>query len=296
MVRLMVNFDYPYTTRRIRLDNEIEIAYVDEGQGSYTLLMIHGLGSYLPAWQKNIEGLKGHFRCIALDLPNYGKSSRGNFPFTMDFFARTIQSFIEILNLKNVVLVGHSMGGQIAVTSILDTAADIHSLVLLAPAGFEVFSEADRAFFDSLVTPEALKATPVEQIALNFALNFSNNQLPEDARFMFEDRLQMRADEAEYDFYCNMVPKCVTGMLNAPIFDRLTELTLPTLILFGQEDLLIPNKYLHPELSPIDVAQSGQREIQDSELHILSPCGHFVQWECPGEVNRLTQQFLHSSF
>lgn len=289
----MEGFKYPYPVKQVEINDQIQIAYIDEGQGDHTLLMIHGLGSYIPAWQKNIEGLKSHFRCIAIDLPNYGKSTKGFFPFTMNFFAEVVASFIKKLELNNVTIVGHSMGAQIAVTSFLETNIPIEKLVLLAPAGFETFSASDRAFFYKNVTTEFIKTMSVEQIKSNFDLNFHNNILPADAHFMFEDRLAMRADEAEYYYYTQMVPKCVKGMLEVPVFDKLKHIDIPTLIIFGKEDLLIPNKALHPEATIDQIAQSGHEQISDSRLELLSPCGHFVQWECSKKVNQLISHFFN---
>ncbi len=283
----MEGFNYPYIVKKVKFSDHIQIAYVDEGNEDRTLLMIHGLGSYIPAWQKNIEGLKSQFRCIALDLPNYGKSTKGFFPFTMSFFAEVISAFVKKLELKNVILVGHSMGAQIAVTTYLETTTPIEKLVLLAPAGFETFSASDSDFFFKNVTAEFIKAMTVEQIKSNFDLNFHNNSLPADANFMFRDRLAMRDDEEEYNFYAQMVPKCVGGMLEAPVFDRLNQIDIPSLIIYGREDLLIPNKVLHPESTIEQIAESGHKEIPDSQLELLSPCGHFVQWECPKKVNQL---------
>ncbi|KAA3626265.1 MAG: alpha/beta hydrolase [Bacteroidetes bacterium] len=288
----MEGFNYPYAVKKVKVSDPIQIAYVDEGYGDRTLLMIHGLGSYIPAWQKNIEGLKSQFRCIALDLPNYGKSTKGFFPFTMSFFAEVLAAFIKKLELKNVTLVGHSMGAQIAVTTFLETDTPIQNLVLLAPAGFETFSAKDRNFFYKNVTAKFIKAMSVKQIKSNFDLNFHNNSLPQDADFMFRDRLSMRADKVEYNFYAQMVPKCVRAMLEAPVFDQLNQVDIPTLIIYGREDLLIPNKALHPESTIDQIAQAGHQQIPGSQLELISPCGHFVQWECPEKVNQLIADFF----
>lgn len=288
----MVSFQYPFPVKFLDLGDQIRIAYVDEGQGDQVLLMIHGLGSYLPAWQKNITDLKQDYRCIALDLPNYGKSGKGAFPFTMRFFAKILAGFIESLDLKNLTLIGHSMGAQIALTTLLETEVSIDQLVLIAPAGFETFSDADKAFFYKNITPESIRDLSVDQIKVNFDLNFHNGRLPEDAQFMFEDRLAMLADREEFEWYYKMVPLCVKAMLEAPVFDLLKDIELPTLILFGKEDLLIPNQLLHPELTTHQVAMSGHEQIVNSHLAMLSPCGHFVQWDRPEEVNTLIRSFL----
>lgn len=84
----MQEWTYPYETHSVELPSGIELAYIDEGRGELTLLMLHGLGSNLQAWTKNVEDWKGDYRCIALDLPNYGKSGRGDYSFTMSFLLR----------------------------------------------------------------------------------------------------------------------------------------------------------------------------------------------------------------
>ncbi|MFM8486640.1 MAG: alpha/beta fold hydrolase, partial [Bacteroidota bacterium] len=112
----MESLVYPYPVQKVVLPDGPEIAYIDEGRGPYTLVMIHGLGSYLPVYTKVVGQLKRDYRCIALDLPNYGKSSRGGYTFDMAFFAETVSKFIHTLKLKKVVLVGHSMGAQVAMT------------------------------------------------------------------------------------------------------------------------------------------------------------------------------------
>src|SRR6056297_4303386 len=57
--------DYPYPVSKQAIFDGMEIAYMDVGSGNETILFIHGLGSYAPAWKKNIEELKSSYRCIA---------------------------------------------------------------------------------------------------------------------------------------------------------------------------------------------------------------------------------------
>ncbi len=285
----MQEWNYPYQVQKIVLSDTLDLAYIDEGEGDNTLVFIHGLGSYLKAWNKNIEELKKHYRCIALDLPGYGKSSHGDYPYDMTFFAKSIRSFLDSLQLKNVVLVGHSMGGQIAMHTVLQDDTRINKLILLAPAGFETFTKEQKQWFANFVTPEAVKATPEAQIVRNFEINF--HQMPDDARFMIEDRMAMRQTPA-YDHYCAMIPKCVQGMLDQPVFDQLPNIKIPTLILYGENDLLIPNAFLHPNLTTREVAEKGQAQILNSQLEMIPLAGHFVQWEQAGKVNQHILKFL----
>ena len=100
--------DYPLATRYLDLDG-IEVAYSEAGQGEVTLLLIHGLGSYLPVWSRNLPALARGHHVVAIDLPGYGRSSKANYRYSMRFFAEVVQAVIDRLHLGRVILVGHSM-------------------------------------------------------------------------------------------------------------------------------------------------------------------------------------------
>lgn len=284
----MNTWSYPYPTHKTTLNDSLTINYIDEGEGAHTLLFIHGLGSNLKAWQKNIDGLKDRYRCIALDLPNYGQSSTGQYPFSMSFFAETIHLFIQKLKLQEVVLVGHSMGGQSAIHYALKYPSSLSHLILLAPAGFETFTSQQVHWFEQVYTATFVKSATENQIIKNFQLNFYD--MPEDAQFMISDRLEMRADTATYDQYCSMIPQCVLGMLKEPVFDQLKEVKLSTLVVFGEEDRLIPNPLLNAKLTTADVAQKGVEQLPNAKLVMVPKAGHFVQWEGANAV----QAAIHS--
>ncbi|MCS6930039.1 MAG: alpha/beta fold hydrolase [Saprospiraceae bacterium] len=286
----MQAISYPSDLRYVALSQGKKIAYLDRGTGEQTLVFIHGLGSNLKCWQKNLDALGLHFRCIALDLPGYGMSSKSDdYPYGMAFFANAVREFIDSLRLQHVVLVGHSMGGQIALTEVLRGNDRIKKLILLAPAGIETFSEQEKTWFQGIYTPEFLMNASEAQIRRSFELNFV--QFPPDAEFMYQDRLRLR-QTSEYAAYCRMIPKCVQGMLNEPVFERLGEVRLPVLIIFGENDALIPNRLLHPQLTTRQVAQLAQERISGSQLVLLPNCGHFVQWEGAAGVNEAIKQFL----
>lgn len=286
----MEDWTYPYDTHYHTLNDSLKIAYVEEGQGEQTLIFIHGLGSYLKAWTKLIEPLKKDFHCIAIDLPAYGKSSKGDYPQTMSFFAATLLDFIDQKELNNITLIGHSMGGQIAMTTALQQSAAFEKMILLAPAGFEVFTVEEVKWFEKVYTPNVILNATTEQIVRNFHLNFY--QFPEDAQFMIDDRLAFR-DTIAFVEYANMIPRCVDGMLNEPVFGQLNKISTPVLILFGLEDLLIPNRILHPSLSIEEVAKTGAMKMPNATVELLPSCGHFVPWECVEIVEEKILSFMN---
>ena len=229
---------YPFPVKYMQVNEDINLAYVDEGKGSETIIFIHGLGSYLPAWKKNISELKKQYRCIAIDLPGYGKSSKVIHSGTMDFYADVIKQFMEKLGLNKAVIAGHSMGGQIAIVMALKYPEYVDKLILVSPAGIETFNEGQKEWFRDVMTVEGVKNTSVQQIRANLTANFYN--LPEDAEFMITDRIALRGAKY-FDNYCYTVVRSVNGMVDQPVYDFLPDIKQPALVVFGENDNLIPN-------------------------------------------------------
>jgi pimeloyl-ACP methyl ester carboxylesterase len=73
-------------------------------------------------------------------------------------------------------------------------------------------------------------------------------------------------------------------LLNEPVFDQLKEINTPTLILFGKEDLLIPNKSIH-QTTTKEIVSRGSSQIKNTKVILLEECGHFLQYEKPDKFN-----------
>jgi pimeloyl-ACP methyl ester carboxylesterase len=284
----MDELNYILPVQKIELSNSTTLAYVEQGKGSQTLIFIHGLGSYIPAWNKNIAELAQHYHCIAVDLPGYGKSSKGNYEFSMTYYAQVIKEFATKKGLKNIVLVGHSMGGQIALTTALQYPDLIEKLVLIAPAGFETFNKGERSWFTNVMSPDAVRLTPVDQIRTNLTYNFYN--MPDDAEFMYTDRVAMRT-AVDFNGYVYAVSESVKGMIEQPIYDFLPKIKQPTLAIFGANDNLIPNRYLNPGKTE-KVAKDGISKMPNGTLIMLEKTGHFAQFESSEKVNSHIKDFL----
>lgn len=267
------------------------IAYTDTGSGPCTLLFIHGLANYLPVWNENIVMLQQHYRCIAIDLPGNGQSERGNLPYGIPFFADTIAAFIQELNLSNVCLVGHSMGGQTAITTALRYPQLVQQLVLCAPAGFEHFSEEDINLFQSALSFGDFLGSPETHI--RHAVHKGFDAMPELAQVMVDELVSI-IHSHNSAAYRSMVEQCINSMLHHPTDHRLHELTCPVLVLFGTNDKQIPNRFLH-RIPTAVMAESATARIPNSELHLLS-CGHFIHMEQAEQVNNLMIQFIDTHY
>lgn len=278
---------YSHPTKFITI-NDYRIAYMDEGDSQNVLLFIHGLGSYLKAWDRNIPELKKYFRCVAIDLPGYGKSSKQIHSGEISFYTKIIDEIIIKLELKNISLVGHSMGGQIAASYVLDYPNRIYNLILVAPAGFESFNEDEVELIKKIMSPEILIKTSDNQIRLNYKFNFYN--MPVEAEEMIADRIAIKKD-SDFSNHSTVVSNSLFGLLKAPIINRLNEINIPTLILFGKNDLLIPNKSIH-QTTTEEIAIFGSSKIKNSRLILFDKCGHFLQFEKPELFNSNIISFI----
>lgn len=279
---------YPYEVHKVNLDDGRTIAFVDEGESEEVIIFVHGLGSYLPAWKKNIEVLKNNYRTIAIDLPGYGKSSKEPHEGTPEFYADVISNLMKKLNIEKANIAGHSMGGQAAITMAIKYPQQVKRLILVAPAGIESFTEGQKEWFREVMTVQGVKLTPVNQLRANVYSNFYN--MPDDAEFMITDRIALREAE-QFDNYCYAVVQSVNGMVDQPVVNLLDRITQPTLIVFGENDNLIPNPYLNPGYTS-EVGYKGKELIPNSELVMIPECGHFLQFEKPEVFNEAIKNFL----
>lgn len=286
----MDEMTYKDPVKKLHLpESGYDIAYTDQGQGKETIIFIHGLGSYLQAWIKNVEVLKNDYRCISIDLPGYGKSSKQTHSGKMTFYASVVNEIVKELGLEKVYLSGHSMGGQISMVTALEYTEIVKGLILVDPAGFEYFNKGQKQWFRDVMTFDGVRLTTTEAIQNNLATNFY--RLPADADFMITDRMAMRS-ASDFDAYCYTVVQSVNGMVDEPVLDYLQEIRVPTLIFFGENDNLIPNRYLNPgKTEPI--ARSGANEIKNSKLVMVPKCGHFMMFEKPETFNTEVTNFLN---
>ncbi|MBC7888755.1 MAG: alpha/beta hydrolase [Ferruginibacter sp.] len=282
---------YGNPVKQLSVNDSLKIAYTEKGKGE-TILFIHGLAGNISHWEKNIETLSKHFHCIAVDLPGYGHSvTRVSSPLQdqLEMYADVVLSFIKIMNIKKLTIAGHSMGGQIAIIAALKNPGAIHKLVLVAPAGFETFSVTEADFLKNISTPAFFKSQDETAIRGSFKKNFYLQ--PADTEKLIAYRIAMKQCTG-FDAWCGNIVNGIKGMLAHPVKTQLSRLHQKVLILFGENDELIPNKYLHPDMTTAAIAADGSKLISDHTLLMIPQAGHFLQFEKPADVNAAVINFL----
>jgi pimeloyl-ACP methyl ester carboxylesterase len=260
------------------------------GAGDPPLVLVHGLGSDMRVWSANLSALAGGHRVVALDLPGFGRSAKPRRVHTLARYVAFLRTLIEQLGGRAVVL-GHSMGGQIALRLAIDHPERVAALVLSAPAGLEAFTPREAAWIRGVVDDAyTLRATPLE-IAMRHAQTF--HRMPRAAWPMLRDRLAV-AGGPDIAAYARAVTQCVHAMLDEPVRAELGQVAAPTLVTFGRYDGLIPNRLLHGR-DTCSLATAAVAHMPAGALSIVEDAGHMPQLEQPARWNATVLQFLTSA-
>ncbi|MCE6991281.1 alpha/beta fold hydrolase [Dyadobacter sp. CY323] len=278
---------YPYAVKKTRIDDDIEIAYTDEGiGGADVLLFIHGMGTDLSAWGKNMDSLSKDFRCIALDLPGHGLSDKGDFPYTIQFYTQCVISFIKKLDLPALTLIGHSMGGQIAVNIAIKQPVLADKLVLVSPSGVEPYTAVERQMLINTMTGIVASGNAFTHNRLNQILGFPNHL---ELASEFANGIALYQHEAAH--FGILLSRSVEAMLLEGINGVLHQITQPCLILVGEEDLISPWPYMRGEdFARLLAAESSQ--IRDVKLVTVPACGHYLPYQMPEAFNDELLKFI----
>ena len=271
----------------------VEVAYIDEGgRDAAPLVLVHGLGEHVGYWRHNVGPLSARYRVVALDLPGYGRSSKPAAEFSMRGYAETVRALMDHLGIDRAVVVGHSMGGQVALTFALRHPERLEGLILAAPAGIEAFDEGEAAFLRQHTTTESIKAQGEDAIRGNYRNNLFFGWKPE-YEALVKERVRLGRSE-EFERYAWAVVQGVRAMLAEPVRGRLGEIQAPTLVVFGYQDALIPNPFLHGGETKA-VGEEAAGAIPNAELVMVDGAGHRVQYERPEKFNDVVIRWLQAS-
>ena len=231
------------------------------------VLLIHGFGGDLNNWLFTQPALSEAHRTIALDLPGHGGSSKHVGAGDLASLSGAVFAFLEARGIAKAHLVGHSLGGAVALRLALDKPAHVASLTLLAPAAL---GEAiDGEFAESFIAASRRK-----QLQPVLEKLFADTKLV--SRDMAEDLLKFkRLDGAQEALTAIADANFGGGRQREILRDRLGELDgIPIQVIWGELDAIIPVGQVEGLPGPVRV-------------HRLSGTGHMPHMEKAAEVNRL---------
>lgn len=229
------------------------------------LVFIHGAGGDKTQWEKQKSFFQQHgWGLISLSLPSHGQSSPSE-SLTLDDYVKTVHEIIINQKLENVTLIGHSMGGAIALQFILQYPGSIIDKLILIGTGAKL--KVAPAFFD------AIKTDFNRFLQLLGKLAFHKNTI---AQIKLDNEEALRRNGGAIflqDFkICDFFD----------IRSELHKITIQTLIIVGQDDQMTPVKYstfLH-------------KNVRSSQLAVIHEAGHYVFQEKPLAVNNEIYKFI----
>lgn len=234
-----------------------------------TVVMLHGLGASAERWLETIPILAQHYRLIIPDIIGFGYSDKPLIEYTMPFFVNFLQKFLKNLKISKPVLVGSSFGGLLAIEYTLKTK-DVEKLILVSPAGF---TKRPTPEFKSYLTA-ALFPTH-ENVSHAFKeMSFDPKKVSEKNSKEFINRMQY--PNAKHAFMST-----VMGIKhNPPLKERISNIGVPTLLIWGRHDKILPVYY------------SRKCKIPNIKTVILDHCGHTPHVEKPTEFCNHVLKFL----
>lgn len=280
-----INYEATSQFARIQKDGlNLQIHYNDIGDGDEVVIMLHGSGPGASGWSnfyRNIEPLVCiNYRVILMDCPGWGRSDSivcsGS---RSELNALVLKGLIDILDLKKVHIIGNSMGAHSAVAFALLYPEKVDKLVLMGggtggPSQF-VPMPTEGIKLLQLVYREPT----IENLRkmMNIFV-FDPTVLTEDLLKTRLDSILDRPDHLEnFVKSLNINPKQFTDY-----GARLSEVSAPTLIIWGRDDRFVP----------LDIGLRLLWGLSNAELHIFSHCGHWVQWEHCDKFNSMVIDFL----
>ena len=242
----------------------------DEPAGD-PVVLLHGFGGDLNNWLFNTEKLAERRRVYALDLPGHGESSKDVGAGDLAAFAAALGGFLDAVDAARAHLVGHSMGGAIALTYALEQPDRVAWLTLIAPAGLGEDINPD--YIDGFVTAERRRE-------LKGVLELLFADQSHVSRTLVDDVLRYKrldgVDAALRQVSAAMYP---SGHQTTVLAGDLDRLTVPVLAVWGSQDRVLPAAQAEP------LRARGRVEV-------LADTGHSPHMEAANEVNRLLGGFL----
>jgi pimeloyl-ACP methyl ester carboxylesterase len=268
-------------------DEPTSVNYVElsaaKPESRLTVLFVHGLSGSWQNWLENIPHLARTHRVIALDLPGFGHSPLPPWRVSIEAYGRLVHGFCQVLGVGDCAIVGHSMGGFISAEAAAAEPDRFEKVALVSAAG---------------VTSARLRRQPAETMA-RMAAGAAPLLLRMQTRGLRRPRLrwatfsglfqhpELLRRELLLEVFHNgagrpgLLP-AVQGLVGYEILDQLDDVEVPTLIVWGRNDRVVP---------PQDAVAYGRR-LRNSRTVIMDDTGHVPQLERPVRFNRVLETFL----
>jgi len=274
--------DWRQHLRRVELP-VAEVNYVEVGEGE-PIVLVHGLSGCWQNWLENLPHFGRTHRVIALDLPGFGASPMPSWEIDIPAYGRLLHDFCEKVGVDGAAtLVGNSMGGFIAAEAATASPGRFERLVLVSAAGIiNTWNPEERAMATAFAwkvfgpifaehSKEVIRRPHLRQLAFGPFIRYPNRL-----------RADLLWEQVAGGAVCPGFGDALRATIRHDIRERLGDIEIPTLIVWGFSDRVIP----------VQAALSYHRRTPRSRLEIFERTGHVPQLERPARFNALLDEFL----
>jgi len=250
-----------------------KIRYLESGDSEKTLVLIHGLGASAERWDQVIPLFADEFRVVVPDLVGFGYSDKPLVDYTTEFFSKFLEKFFVASDITKPYLIGSSLGGQIVAEFTTSHSDEIDKLVLVSPSGtMKKSTPALDAYIMAALYPNEQSAKNAFEL-----MEGAGHNVHEKIVNGFVER--MRLPNAKLAFMSTLL-----GIKNSELItSKLQTISVPTLIIWGENDPVIPIHY----------ADSFVSTIQDCRFFRMDGCGHTPYVQYPYAFASKVLEFLN---
>jgi pimeloyl-ACP methyl ester carboxylesterase len=255
---------------------DVRLHYEERGRGPSRLLFVHGYAACWRWWEPALDRLDtSRYHAYAPDLRGTGDSDKPPSGYNVEQYAEDVFQFCRALGLTDLVCVGHSMGGLIAIQMALTHRELLRGLVLVdpAPADPPELTPEQRQLVDVV----ASQLTSNRDVALGwFQLCFQRPPVQNRLEALLEAGMSVSAAHAR---------DSMSSIFDTGLGPRLGEITTPALLIGGDKDALVP----------LETMLATQQRIPGCGLHVFHRVGHSPQFEVPEHFLRVLTDFVEET-
>jgi len=256
------------------------IHYTVQGEGS-PLVLVHGFLDSLKTWRRNVNVLAQNHRVYAIDVLGFGSSDRvRDHIYTLKQQAAFLKEFFDSQNIKKADLVGHSMGGALALQFAYDFPDSLHKLVLVAPATY-IYASLPRNGLRRVPRPISRGVLGIYEMMQGDRAN--------PVRFAYGDPAQIKDDSVQFRNQMmrrrgqhDALISMSKSKRESDVPQEMHQVNAPTLIVWGKKDRVVPMQH----------AQKHLEELPNARLEWIENAGHLPHEEAPDAFNTLVSGFL----